>query len=199
MYYIKTLLLACAILILASCSNIVREDTLKDTKQERGEVIRTYIVKTDRSIADGETMLISVQAFEKQQILTYEDTVRSEIFTPYTGVREFYGRQLGKSDTFFLHSPLYGYDGPRADPDVYVFTAGLSGCSGVYPLMERWRFGGEVTLPFVSGGIYFNAAEVVDFFVGFFTFDPADDDALPFAEEMKDPWLEEEEEEIKGE
>ncbi len=47
------------------------------------------------------------------------------------------------------------------------------------PMIDRWRFGGEVLLPGALGGIYLNLGELYDFFAGLVGGDPAEDDGLP--------------------
>ena len=56
---------------------------------------------------------------------------------------------------------------------------------GVPLVSEIWRIGGEIWLPFVTGGIYFNAGEFVDFLGGFVGWDPAVDDGLPIATDYR--------------
>jgi hypothetical protein len=48
------------------------------------------------------------------------------------------------------------------------------------PSLAYWRFGGEVIIPSVQFGIYFNFGELVDFVSGIFGGDPARDDELSF-------------------
>jgi hypothetical protein len=105
-------------------------------------------------------------------------------------VREFVGRRIAAGNSGYLHAVIAGVDGPRAwrlDGDAYIGGVGLAGLRGTYPLMERWRFGAELWLPFAGAGLYLNAAEVVDFVGGILLFDPAEDDELPLGARYEDP------------
>jgi hypothetical protein len=44
------------------------------------------------------------------------------------------------------------------------------------PMRQRRRFGFEILLPLVTGGLYLNGGEIGDSFVGFSTIDIAGDD-----------------------
>ena len=46
--------------------------------------------------------------------------------------------------------------------------------------LDYWRFGGEVIIPSMHFGIYFNFGQFLDFFAGIATYDPAGDDNMSF-------------------
>lgn len=60
------------------------------------------------------------------------------------------------------------------------------------PWLDWWRFGGEVCLPGVNGGLYLNLGELWDLLAGLATFDPAGDDEVLkgaiYAEAAADPY-----------
>lgn len=103
---------------------------------------------------------------------------------------EFFGRRVAHGQSDFFHGGIVGVDGPpplAKSGDWYVCGVGLAGLSGEYPLMERWRLGAEVWLPFIGGGVYLNLAEFFDFLLGFFAVDLADDDGTPIGTEVTPP------------
>jgi hypothetical protein len=58
-----------------------------------------------------------------------------------------------------------------------------------WPPPASWfRFGGEIIIPFVRGGIYLNIGELVDFVLGLTTMDIADDDGMPKASKELEHW-----------
>lgn len=106
---------------------------------------------------------------------------------------EWYGRQKlvtltqGQySGGLFVHLLIAGFDtqteygGPPSQDSLNVLTVNRVAFSDSNdpPMLERWRFGGEVVLPFVRGGLYLNLGELFDLFAGVVGFDPADDDGL---------------------
>jgi hypothetical protein len=88
-------------------------------------------------------------------------------------------------DGAFVHLGVIGFDGgtPTSWAQSAVNTVGLNillfwaGASAP-PLIDRWRFGGELLLPGVIGGMYLNLGECWDLFAGVFGGDPAEDDGL---------------------
>jgi hypothetical protein len=88
-------------------------------------------------------------------------------------------------DGAFVHLGIIGFDGgsPSSTAQSAVNTAGINvlmfwaGASAP-PLIDRWRFGGELLLPGVIGGMYLNLGELWDWFAGVFGGDPAEDDGL---------------------
>jgi hypothetical protein len=55
------------------------------------------------------------------------------------------------------------------------------------PFLDRFRFGGEVLLPEVQGGIYLNVGQILDFVLGIFTIDIGDDDRAGVVPEEEAP------------
>lgn len=104
--------------------------------------------------------------------------------------REWYGRRsviIGEQT--FLHLGLVGWDGTqelfdRGDDatDWYSVVLPINLGAIDHPdnpaLLQRWRFGGEVLLPFVQLGLYLNLGEVADFILGLATIDIAADDGM---------------------
>jgi hypothetical protein len=112
--------------------------------------------------------------------------------------REWYGRHgtdftLDKAggpmdwlEGTFVQLGVVGTDGgaPGNAAQSAITTLGLnvlliSADNSAPPLIDRWRFGGEVVLPWVMGGMYLNLGELWDFFAGVFGEDPAEDDGQP--------------------
>lgn len=56
------------------------------------------------------------------------------------------------------------------------------------PPVSWFRFGGELILPLVRGGLYLNLGEVADLVLGFTTLDIAEDDGLPKAKKKLQHW-----------
>lgn len=111
--------------------------------------------------------------------------------------REWYGRHatdftLNKQggpldwlDGTFAQAGIIGTDGgaPGNAAQSAITTVGfnvllLSAGNSAPPLIDRWRFGGEMVLPWVMGGAYLNLGELWDFVAGVFGGDPAEDDGL---------------------
>jgi hypothetical protein len=109
--------------------------------------------------------------------------------------REWYGRHgtdftLNKAggpmdwlDGTFVQLGVIGTDGgtPGNAAQSAITTLGLnvlliSADNSAPPLIDRWRLGGEVVLPWVIGGMYLNVGELWDFFAGVAGYDPAGDD-----------------------
>ena len=109
--------------------------------------------------------------------------------------REWYGRHgtdftldreggpLDWLDGTFVQVGVVGTDGgsPGNAAQSAITTLGfnvllLSADNSAPPMIDRWRFGGEVVLPAVIGGMYLNLGELWDFFAGVAGHDPAEDD-----------------------
>ena len=93
-------------------------------------------------------------------------------------------RRVSGTDGGFAQALVFGITGRSDDPSAATSSRDLLGCNlnlfgspDEPPLLDRFRFGGAIYLPFGHGGIYLNAGEVFDFLVGFLRFDPAGDDA----------------------
>jgi hypothetical protein len=83
----------------------------------------------------------------------------------------------------FVQAGVIGVDGgaPGNAAQSAINTVGLnvlliSANSDAPPLIDRWRFGGELLLPGAIGGMYLNLGELWDFVAGVFGGDPAGDD-----------------------
>jgi hypothetical protein len=102
-------------------------------------------------------------------------------------VHESYGRHVVErgDDGLFMHLLLFGADGHGGPcfgpPDalgfhILGFNLTALAESADPPPLGRFRFGGELLLPFVHGGLYLNLGEVLDLAGGLVGFDPAHDD-----------------------
>jgi len=103
-----------------------------------------------------------------------------------TDVTESYGRyEAHTNDGEFLHFVIAGADGQcgpcMGSSDTCNFD--ILGVNVIALTLEQppestdwFRFGGEILLPFVTGGIYLNVGQLVDGVAGIATFDPAEDD-----------------------
>jgi hypothetical protein len=108
--------------------------------------------------------------------------------------REWYGRRsIDRNEGCFVHFIVGGWDGSQERFDQtrdatewyqIVLPLNLSALDHPWspPFIERWRFGGEIVLPVVMGGLYVNVGEIVDFVVGFTTIDLPDDDGVSRSE-----------------
>lgn len=119
---------------------------------------------------------------------------------------EWYGRRRidspgtgPYSGGLFGHVLLAGFDtqtpqgGPPSQDSLNVLTINrVAFADHDDPAMlDRWRFGGELVLPFVRGGLYLNVGQVLDLVLGLATIDIAGDDvgweAEPAAGEQPAP------------
>ncbi|RKY21020.1 MAG: hypothetical protein DRQ55_05795 [Planctomycetota bacterium] len=108
---------------------------------------------------------------------------------------EWYGRQRvdtvpdtsGLYDNgLFIHILIVGFDvntvhgGPPAKDslNIVAFNRAAFADHTSPPLLDRARFGGELVLPFVAGGLYLNVGQAIDFVLGITTLDIAGDDGL---------------------
>jgi hypothetical protein len=114
---------------------------------------------------------------------------------------EWYGRErletpADEEETYpgtFLHAVFMGVDwydgvilqgmfGGGPDPathnetNILAFNDQAIRNSDEPPMFDRWRFGGEVVLPFVRGGLYLNVGQLADLVIGLTTLDIAGDD-----------------------
>ncbi len=85
----------------------------------------------------------------------------------------------------FAHAALVGVDGGSANSagqsainTVLLNVLLLWGDADAPPLIDRWRFGGELLLPEVTGGAYLNVGELWDWAAGLAGADPAGDDGV---------------------
>jgi len=85
----------------------------------------------------------------------------------------------------FAHAALVGVDGGSATSagqsainTVLLNVLLLSADADAPPLIDRWRFGAELLLPEVTGGVYLNLGECWDWLAGLAGADPARDDGL---------------------
>ena len=102
--------------------------------------------------------------------------------------REWFGRRsIEVRDGAFFHAIVGGGDGLYVDATpghgsanglLLDFVALEGPGPGDPPYLDWWRFGGEVCLPGVNGGLYLNLGEIWDFLAGLVTLDPAGDDGL---------------------
>jgi hypothetical protein len=109
---------------------------------------------------------------------------------------EWYGRQRVDVDVpeearyshgMFTHIVVAGFDvntvhggGPSKDSLNILAINRVAFSDHDNPAMlDRWRFGGELVLPFVQGGIYLNVGQVLDLVIGLTTLDIGDDDGKP--------------------
>lgn len=99
---------------------------------------------------------------------------------------EWYGRaRYQQDDGLFLHLLIVGVDRFRSDGGSPSTASWLVGPVNVgawawrdHPTdVDRVRFGGELVLPFVHGGLYLNLGQLFDLAAGVFGFDPAEDDS----------------------
>jgi hypothetical protein len=100
-------------------------------------------------------------------------------------VTEWYGRKAATYPGTFLHLGVFGLEKPG-----FMFSSPDYGCWSlllfqlqIFP-KERYpshalRTGGEVLLPLVRGGVFFNLFEFADFITGWFGLDLAEDDGAP--------------------
>ena len=111
------------------------------------------------------------------------------------GYREvvFYGRRkLDVPESDVLQLLIAGYDmggdisGAKVPWEMNTFF--LRGAKPWAPPVSWWRFGGEVILPGVRGGLYLNIGEILDFVLGFTTLDIAKDDGLGKGEKKLKHW-----------
>jgi len=111
------------------------------------------------------------------------------------GYREvvFYGRRkIDVPESDVLQLLIAGYDmggdisGSKVPWEMNTFL--LRGAKPWAPPVSWWRFGGEVILPGVRGGLYVSLGEIVDFVLGFTTLDIADDDGLGKGEKKLTHW-----------
>lgn len=112
--------------------------------------------------------------------------------------REWYGRhkedfaldRLGGAGAWFeglfAHAALLGVDGGSATSagQSAVNTVALNvlllwGDAQAPPRIDRWRFGAELLLPEVTGGLYLNLGQAWDLLAGIAGADPAGDDGVP--------------------
>lgn len=108
-------------------------------------------------------------------------------------VREWFGRLSDERENGgFAYFLLGGGEGaafhgtPGLDSfhvllvDVFLLSEdSTGGIFGGWPsVMERWRFGGEVLIPFAQFGLYLNVGELVDFTLGLAGLDIAEDDGV---------------------
>lgn len=108
--------------------------------------------------------------------------------------REWYGRRSVVSyEGYFVHALILGWDGGQIPLDdgvdatdwyQVVLPVNLSAIDHPRspPMLQRWRFGGELIVPLVMGGLYLNFGELVDFFAGFGKVDLAGDDGVSITE-----------------
>jgi hypothetical protein len=101
------------------------------------------------------------------------------------GGTEFYGRRSIDFSGYFFHFLLFGSDIPEGtfyaadNHNILFYHVNYYHVSGDrVPIFSRGRFGGEILLPVVTGGLYFNLGELIDFFAGFGGVDLAEDDGL---------------------
>jgi len=122
--------------------------------------------------------------------------------------RQWFGRKsVEVRQGLFAQSVLVGIDGDlwRREPEdilgnsstgvLSVLVVNVSVSSSIFsgtgsedwfkepegdpPLMDSFRIGGVVFLPGVSGGLFLNLGEVLDFVCGIVGFDPLHDDGIP--------------------
>jgi len=102
--------------------------------------------------------------------------------------REWFGRKsVEVRDAAFFHAIIGGGDGRYVDAapgrgsanGFLLDWVALKGPEEDSPgWIDWWRFGAEVELPFVNGGLYLNLGELWDLFAGLADFDPAADDGI---------------------
>ena len=106
---------------------------------------------------------------------------------------EFYGRRrLDVPNSDVLQMLIVGYDkggnisGSKVPWEINTFF--FRGAKPWAPPVSWWRFGGEIILPGVRGGIFLNIGEILDFILGFTTLDIAGDDGLGKGEKKLRHW-----------
>jgi hypothetical protein len=109
-------------------------------------------------------------------------------FSSQSYTREWFGRRsIEVHDGAFFHAILGGGDGlyvnaapgqGSANGFGYDFVTLDGPAPGDPPWLDWWRFGAEVCLPGVNGGLYLNLGEVWDLLAGVVTLDPAGDDGM---------------------
>lgn len=94
------------------------------------------------------------------------------------------GRPWYEGESGFIGLGIVGFDGQgrrlRPGEGFEISLLGLRVQNETAPRPWTWfRFGGEIVLPFVRGGLFVNLGEFVDFLAGLATLDPVCDDGLP--------------------
>ena len=106
----------------------------------------------------------------------------------YDDIYESFGRYATRGAGEFLHLGIYGYDGsgsnnvPGANAEYNI--AFVNCCQEDRPpIVDRFRFGGEVLVLGLNAGLYLNTGEVLDFILGIAGIDIAGDDELAWNSE----------------
>jgi hypothetical protein len=101
------------------------------------------------------------------------------------GVTEKYGRVIEGQplECAFAHLIIFGKDGSHDNQRINILLYTYPE-NERHPLIFRFRFGGEILLPIVSVGAYINTAELLDFVLGIFDVDIANDDQLEYGIRM---------------
>jgi hypothetical protein len=115
--------------------------------------------------------------------------------------REWYGRRSTvatyQGEGVFLHLGAFGFDsfsihgGAPSNDGFHVLGVNLPALvdSEEPPIIERFRFGGELVLVHPLLGAYLNLGQVVDFLCGLATLDPAGDDGVPKSAPLREPFI----------
>lgn len=96
-------------------------------------------------------------------------------------VTESYGRDEVRVPGMFLHLVVIGAEGLApcgGQPELDILGVNVGALRFQEPpkTIDWFRFGGELVLPFVTGGLYLNVGQLVDAVAGITTLDPAGDD-----------------------
>jgi hypothetical protein len=95
----------------------------------------------------------------------------------WKNIVEFVGRRANRDFSKFFAIGVFGLDYSNRMEEYYFTVFRIPRYSRNTPVTAL-RFGGELMLPFVRGGLFLSVGEILDFVLGFTTLDIANDDGL---------------------
>ncbi|MCM8531972.1 MAG: hypothetical protein NE330_12480 [Lentisphaeraceae bacterium] len=81
--------------LLTSCANHLRTETLNDPKKVTSEPELEYFILLDSEVVNSHRISLKVEQLEKREVKDAQDISEVEFYTPYQGAREFYEFPVG--------------------------------------------------------------------------------------------------------
>lgn len=81
--------------LLTSCANHLRTETLNDPKKVTSEPKLEYFILLDTEIVNSHRISLKVEQLETREVKDAQDISEVEFYTPYQGAREFYEFPVG--------------------------------------------------------------------------------------------------------
>ena len=81
--------------LLTSCANHLRTETLNDPKKITSEPSLEYFILLDSEIVNSHRISLKVEQLETREVKDAQDISEVEFYTPYQGAREFYEFPMG--------------------------------------------------------------------------------------------------------